>query len=399
MRRAKCLLWLPATAALAVLWASCAPVDPPSPSDPARRENPDAPPPPPRVTPVKGDVGRLRDRVEAALQHVWSRDLDTTNGFWTVFHGILGMGFETTLLDRMTGKKVNALEHICSGGEMRGLEFVPTADGLDVGMGETFVAQGHQDQFVAEMGQWGIAADRKFVVYGKDYTFMDFVRHSQMKASTTSKQELSWAVVIIGQYVGTNAKWTNRKGEKLTFEDVVRYELKEPVDGAACGGTHRLFGLTWAYHLHLRNGGKTEGVWKDVVVRLEEYKLKARKYQNPDGTFSTKYLEGPGNVRDVQQRIGTTGHVLEWLALSLSSSELRDPWVQEAANALSLMILDSAGRSIDGGGLYHATHGLHIYHDRVFGPVSGRQAPRIPLPPGEELPKSAPVAAKDRRGR
>ena len=66
-------------------------------------------------------------------------------------------------------------------------------------------------------------------------------------------------------------------------------------------------------------------------------------------------------------RIGTTGHVLEWLALALSDEELREPWVQQAASALSLLILDSGNRPIDSGGLYHATHGLHIYHTRVFG--------------------------------
>src|SRR5690349_6334380 len=59
----------------------------------------------------------------------------------------------------------------------------------------------------------------------------------------------------------------------------------------------------------------------------------SKKYQNPDGSFSTKYLSGPGDAQDVQLRIGMTGHVLEWLALALSEEELKEGWVEEAGPA------------------------------------------------------------------
>ena len=45
-------------------------------------------------------------------------------------------------------------------------------------------------------------------------------------------QELSWAIVIIGEYLGTDIAWTNGFGEKLHFEDLVRYELDANVEGA-----------------------------------------------------------------------------------------------------------------------------------------------------------------------
>ena len=34
----------------------------------------------------------LKPRIDAAIAQVQSRDLLTTNNFWTVFHGILGSG-------------------------------------------------------------------------------------------------------------------------------------------------------------------------------------------------------------------------------------------------------------------------------------------------------------------
>jgi hypothetical protein len=388
----KYLVWLPA--ALALVWASCAPVDAPSrrQSDLDDEQQPEAVSTKP-LPPVRGG---LRERVEAAMRQVWSRELRTDNGFWTIFHAILGMGFETELTDPLTGQKILAIEHIRNGGTIRGMEFIPTKHGLDVRTGaQQFVGQGHQDQFVSEMTQWGMTADKPWHVYGKDYTFMDFARHAKMRASVKSDQELSWAIIMIAEFFSTDLKWTNEKGEKLTFDDVVRYELNQPIEeNAACGGTHRLFGLSWAYFRHLERGGKTVGVWKDVDAALNRYAERARKYQTSEGTFSTKYLAGPGNDRDPQLRIGTTGHVLEWLAFSLPAARLREQWVQDAAGALALLILDNQNRGIESGALYHATHGLHIYHDRVFGPMPDHKAPVILLRPGEEIPKYEGAAVR-----
>src|SRR5579864_2161147 len=117
--------------------------------------------PPPPVN------GPLQKRIKACLDHVASRQLEVSHPFWTVFHGILGQGFETKLLDRATGKSVNAIDYICKGGKIDGMEFIPTQDGLDVlitpGTGR---GQGHQDQFVAEMIQWGMPGDKEFLVNG-----------------------------------------------------------------------------------------------------------------------------------------------------------------------------------------------------------------------------------------
>src|SRR5262249_26513114 len=247
-------------------------------------------------------------RIETAINNVRRRELVTSTGFWSVFHGILGLGPSLKLRHPETNERVTVLEYIWSGGEIRGLEFIPTKHGLDVRLGPTGVRQGHQEQFVAEMGQWDTRPDQKVIVYGKEYTFMDFVRHSQMRASTNSTraQELSWAVIVVGQYLGQDLTWTNMFGEKLSYEDMIRYELDASVDNAACGGTHRLFGLSWSYHLHLLRGGKTEGIWKEVVEKTAKHRDLAKKYQNPDGALSTSFFSGPGNNPDKSRRINST---------------------------------------------------------------------------------------------
>jgi hypothetical protein len=309
--------------------------------------------------------------------------LRTDNGFWTIFHEILGVGPENAMLkDADTGKKIKAIDYIAEGGNVRGMEFIPTPDGLDVqteaGSG---VFQGHQDQFVAEMVQWGLPKDKKFIVKGTAYTFNDFIRNAKARARVTNNQELSWAVLIVGQFCGPDHRWTNSAGEKISVEDMVHYELNQPIaDSPVCGGTHRLFGITWVYHLHRKQGGKKEGVWKEAADTIADYIARARRYQNRDGFFSTSYLKEPGDVPDSQLRLASTGHVLEWLSLALTDQELRQLWVEKAADALAVMILENSNNPLDGGALYHAAHGLHLYRARLWG-AADSHGPLLPPPP------------------
>jgi hypothetical protein len=375
--------------AILLCHVSCAPVDPPARSsvDPETREDKPSPAKQPRV-----EVPQTLDkRLQTAIDNVQQRDLLMTHGFWTILHGVLGLGMDVTLRDPMTGKRAKAIDMICDGAPINGMRFIPTGYGLDVQMGPMFVGQGHQDQFIAEMAQQGMSADRVFHVLGKEYTFADFVNQAKMQASVNQNQELSWTLIVIGQYVGLDASWVNTFGEPVTLKDLIRYELDQPIEEAACGGTHRLFGLTWVYHLHLQRGGKKEGIWKEVADKIDLYQKKARQYQNGDGSFSSKYLGGVGFTRDSERRINTTGHVLEWLSLSLSDEQLREAWVQNAASALALMILENQGQPIEGGSLYHATHGLRLYRARVFGLPRGEKL-HIPLPDSkrELLPVPAP---------
>jgi hypothetical protein len=382
-------LGLLAGTAGALLWAGCAPVEVP------QDKTTEADKGPVEVVDVlpaaRTEADGPRARLEAAIENVKSRELQTTNSFWTIFHGMVGMGHSTMLTIPQTKERVNALDYICNGGEVRGMRFIVTPNGLDVQTGPAFIGQGHQDQFIAELGQWGMPPDRKFLVNGKEYTYMDFVRHAAKAARTNSNQELTWAIIVIGQYLGTDYSWTNASGEKLKYTDIVRYELDADVLNAACGGTHRLFGLTWARYLHLMDKRhKDEGIWREIYDHTMKYRDLAKQFRNSDGSLSTSFFRGKGNSADKQLRLNSSGHTLEWLALALSDDELREDWIEDAVDAVSKMILEQSNTSIESGTLYHAMHGLLIYHARMYGTKKlGANAPYLlPRPPD-------PVAKKN----
>lgn len=341
-------------------------------------------------------VDPLEKRLFAAIELIKGRQLEPAHGFWTVFHGILGLGPALDLYDPVAKKKVKALDYIREGGEMPGLRFDNRGQGIDVFTADDnirFFGQGHQDQFVAEMAQWGVPRNLPFKVDGKNYTFGDFVAYTKYRASVTRRQELAWAVLIIAEYEGTNIVWTNQFNETLSLEDIVRYESDSPMDPEeaikigqlplACGGTHRLFGLSWALHVHQENGGKLTGVWKKTNDRLQQYKKAAKLTRNEDGSLSTNYLVKKGNTPNPDLRLSTTGHIFEWLALALTDAELKEPWVEQTASYLVQLVNELQQRPVEGGSLYHAAHGLLIYYARVFGTEKlGPYTPYVRLAPG-----------------
>src|SRR5437016_6333820 len=99
---------------LCLLAVGCAPRD-----DTPPDIVPDKPGKQVEIAPTPKVPDALQPRIDAALAHVRSRDLRTTHAFWTIFHGILGLGPEITLLDEKTGERVNALDRICAGDRIR----------------------------------------------------------------------------------------------------------------------------------------------------------------------------------------------------------------------------------------------------------------------------------------
>src|SRR5260370_22250759 len=159
---------------------SCSPgIEDEGSSDSSADETSASPAPPPIPIP-----SFHKDRIDNVLKHIHQRDLLRDQGFWTIFHGILGLGpDEAMLLDPVTKKKVNAVDYITGGGFVDGLEFVPTADGVEViTKPGSIIGQGHQDDFVSVLVEWDFPRDRKFLVNGKSYTFDDFIHQAKARS-------------------------------------------------------------------------------------------------------------------------------------------------------------------------------------------------------------------------
>jgi hypothetical protein len=337
----------------------CRPSTPPSPASEAA------------VAPV--DTESLCERIDTVLTHARDgRRLNTTDhAAWQVVHGILAFGSDFPI--EHDGASSPALDYLLSGGSLTGWTLRPTAFGvmavLDPG---SKTGQGHPDQWLGYLSQCavdGMPLDTSISAGGKSHRVSDLL--NQAKHDIKAGQEATWTLMAMSTYLPINATWTAGDGTEWTLEKIVAMEAAADLAESACGGSHRLYGLTVAMNRYLamtgQDASQLTGGWADAEARIQEAIERARLYQQPDGTFSTNFFERPSTSPDVFARIGSTGHTFEFLAMALEQDRLHEPWITRAADALVTLLEQTADVPVECGGLYHAAHGLVLYRTRICG--------------------------------
>jgi len=314
-------------------------------------------------------------RIDQAVAHARDgRLLDQrVNGAWQVVHGILAFGGELPLAT--ADGKTTALAWLLDGGALRGWRLRPGNQGVVATIEEgSTTGQGHPDQWIgylAQCGLDGLSVDTPISVNGKSHTLRDLL--TQAQADIRPGAEATWTLMALSAWLPPDSSWTSSDGKTWTIEDVVAMEAAADIDGAACGGCHRLFGLVQALAAHRAGAGPTgsdRGGWADAEARIESCIEIARRHQQPDGSFSVHFFERPGTSADVFARLGATGHIFEFLVAALDDERLAEPWVTRAATRLVTLLEQTADVDVECGALYHAVHGLRLYRERVCGTVA-----------------------------
>jgi hypothetical protein len=334
-----------------------------------------APTPPPmaEVSTEPVDTKSLCERIDAVLAHARDgRRLNTTDhAAWQVVHGILAFGDAFPI--EHNGVSSPALDYLLAGGQLTGWTLRPTPVGvmavLDPG---SKTGQGHPDQWLGYLSQCavdGMPLDTTITAGGEDHRVVELL--NQAKHDLEQGQEATWTLMALSTYLPVDASWTAGDGTEWTLEKLVAMEAAADLAESACGGSHRLYGLTVAINRYLAATGsdasELTGGWADAEQRIQGAIENARLYQQPDGTFSTNFFERPSTSPDVFARIGSTGHTFEFLAMALEQNRLHEPWVSRAADALVTLLEQTADVAVECGGLYHAAHGLVLYRTRMCG--------------------------------
>jgi len=322
------------------------------------------------------DRDSLCRRIDAALAHAQNgRRLDASvQGAWQIVHGILAFGPDFPLDAR--GSTTTALDYLLTGGRATGWKLRAGSVGVtaEVDPGST-MGQGHPDQWLGYLSQCGVAAggrgdpagiplDTALRVGGRSFTVRDLL--TQAQHDIRPGQEATWTLMALSHWLPPDAAWTAGDGEGWTTERVVSMEARADVPSAACGGAHRLYGLAAAVSAYRRATGKDpEGGWAEAESVLEHHLDRARRFQQPDGSFAVRPFERPGSSPDVFARLSATGHAFEVFAVALDEARLAEPWVTRAADQLVTLLESTSDLDVECGALYHAAHGLAIYRDRI----------------------------------
>jgi len=318
---------------------------------------------------------QLRSDLEDLLLQVRERQLNVTDhAAWQVLHGVLAFGREFPLTIRDGQAAEPALDYLLRGGALKGWNWQPGTNLPNGRLGlravveaGTKTGQGHVDQWFAYMSQAGLSPEQEIHVGGQTFLLADVIGQSQLDVPRNPDHEWSWTVAGLVSYLPTRSSWKAGDGQTWTLEQLVDSEVQQDLATSACGGTHRMVSLTMALNQHIAQGGELTGAWGKVDQKVRECLAKAKESQQASGAFSSNYFERPGSSADLAQILGSTGHTFEFVAMALPQSEIEAEWVTRAARYLMSLLRSTMDRQLECGALYHATHGLVIYRDRLVG--------------------------------
>ena len=323
-------------------------------------------PPPPK----SARLDRLRVRIAQTLATYQRRPLNTSHHSpWEIMHGFVSFGIPTQIrAGGPRGELVNAIGWMNSGGRCRGQVMLTVRDGRPhalYGVG----LQGHSGQYLAILAQCRVSAKSPLLLGQQEFTVADLIEDEKLNCRAGT--ELTFALIGLAHYLPTDATWRSSDGEAWSLERLMEEELKQPIRTAPCGGTHRLFGLAYGCQRRLKATGELDGVYKRADRYVREYQnLTLRRLQNRDGSFSTEWFKYPANRDDdIDRKIQTTGHILEWLVASVDQEMLYEHRIIAAAEFLAVSLAREPNRDWKNGPLGHAVHALLIYQERVWGVV------------------------------
>jgi hypothetical protein len=312
--------------------------------------------------PLPPTVQRLHAPIRSALAyHQARRENVAERTPWGVFHAMLPYRERTQLV---AGRRVvNATSWLAGNQPMRGIR-VMAVDKQGLFARQGIGMQGHQGQMLAIFAQTGVPADYPLYVGQKRFSVQDLIEREM--ADCKGNSELTFVLIGLAGYLPTNAQWQSSDGEAWDFERLLREELSQPIVGAACGGTHRLMGLTFALRQRRAEGLPITGQWERADEYIQDFIKYAFTLQNPDGSMSTSWFEGRADNGKLDRKLQTSGHIMEWLIYALPPERLTEDRVVRGVQFLTRCLWDQRSQKWEVGPKGHALRALALYQHRVF---------------------------------
>jgi hypothetical protein len=304
-------------------------------------------------------------------------------------HGIVAYGVDAKLRrGGPDGDPVNAIAYLSTNGRMNGLQLLLIERGrINADKGPK--VQGHYGQLLAILAQSRVKPDYPLQVNGKTFTVADLIETE--KLTCRGGIELTFKLISFAHYLDSDETWSSESGERWDIPKLISEELKQPIlSNAACGGTHRLMGFAYAVRNRKKQQRPIDGQWLRAEKYLDEYHNYTFALQNADGSFSTEWFRRREAKDDINRRLQTTGHILEWMSYSLPEKQLDDPRLIRAVSYLTGILAAEPNREWEIGPLGHAVHALAIYDFRRYKPLDEKPAADI-----AQVPDTDPAPVPD----
>lgn len=321
--------------------------------------------------------------VDQAIAVTRQRNLDfQVHTPWQILHGLLALRNNYTV--KNGSEFVNAIDYISTSATYKGLRWFersPSGARAQPYNGTPYDFEGHVNQTLAIIAMCNLPLTHHFVLEdGSTVTMADMVRHAQWNVN--SREEITWTLWFLTHYLDQDAQWVNSAGEQWSMERLLRMQNSANLLNAPCGGCHGLFAMAYARNAYLQKHGKLQGAWLEADQKLQQYVHAAQVMMNRDGSFATQYFRARGYSTDFNERIASSGHMIEWLMLALPRKRLDEPWLRLGVQTLAQDLIRNAAQPADCGPLYHSLHALILYKQRMQPNVIPTAEPELALKPG-----------------
>jgi len=334
--------------------------------------------------PASKDLLSLRRQIARTIAAYAQRPLNTLeHNPWELMHWSIAYGPAAEVrLGGARGDRISCLGWLNMGGRCRGLVMLASQNDQLIALRGKGM-QGHVAQYLAVLAQCRVASASPIEIDGRSFTVADLIETEQLACSEYN--ELTFTLIAMAHYLHTDETWGGADGTKWSLPRLVEEEIGQPLRGAPCGGTHRLFGLAYACQRRREATGALDGVYvaANRYVRGQQQRLFG-ELQNSDGSFSTDWFNRAEDGDDVERKLRTSGHMLEFLVSTADQHVLYHPRTVAAVQFVADILHAEPQRDWKIGPMCHALHALSIYQERLWGA----------LVPGAVAAYSGPMKAK-----
>jgi glutathione S-transferase len=212
--------------------------------------------------------------------------------------------------------------------------------------------EAHRDQILAGLAALGIPLSHPVILAGGDFTVGDLLNDS-LAEFHLGQAELAWTADAYLHYLPPAKNWSNRFGERFSFDDLIIELLRRPVNGAPCFGMHLIGALTKAARIDSEVHALSPAIRSRLHDLLRRLAADCPREQQSDGSWAFDWY---GDVIPViprpfdhstanipRGRLLMTAHVVEWLQILPSELQV-SPGVRRRAALWLLDRLRNAGK-------------------------------------------------------
>ncbi|TWU43405.1 hypothetical protein Q31b_24440 [Novipirellula aureliae] len=313
-----------------------------------------------RLTPT---VQRMQGSIQNCLQYYY-KQTEVANGRsnWGMMHAMMVWGIDTKIIANRRDYSAIAWiagNNACRGQKLLGLN---PQGGIEVKSG--IGLQGHQAQFLTVCALAKVPIDYPLYVGRTRFSVLDVVKAEM--ADCESGDELTFNLIGLAHYLDTDQTWIGADRREWDFERLIREELSQPIVGQTCGGTHRLMAYDHALRKRRIEGKPITGQWSRAAAFTDDFVKYAYTLQNRDGSMSTNWFAGRQDNGDLDRKIQTTGHIIEWLLTHTPDSELQDPRLVNGVRFLLSAMWNERDHDWEIGPKGHALRSLAMFYERVY---------------------------------